>query len=480
MLRSAIAAHFNGAHKINTQNTALASKEFGSLGYRTSVLLGLSLIYALNFIDRILIAVVSRPIIEEFNLTNFQFGLLIGLGFAIFFTLLGVPIAHYSVRFNRAKILGLSVIIWSVATIISGLAVGFVSLLIARMLLGVGQAGYAPVANSLICDYYSPIKRPGALGVFAMGSLLGGGLSYLLGGLVIQSLTWREAFIYMGAPGIFFGVLMCFAIKDSPRGYTDPTKAQGQHPKSTSLIEALKELKAKPTFWLVTFAAAAAGFAAYSFTSFQPLYIQYAFGISPAKAAIYYLALIAIAGAWGSLLSGFVIQLLSTHVRHASIWVSAITLLISVPLLIIGFVVETSAIMLLIFLLAGFFQYFYIGASFNLIQSITSLHVRATAIAVLMLLINLIGFGLGPPIAGALTDMFTSAQLQSLGTGGILTANCNPQNPELSKNLIDNCISAKAHGSRLSMILTTFAMLLASLLFFLSLKTIENDQLLGE
>ena len=125
---------------------------FGSKSYRNYVLLTLTVVYTFNFIDRILISVVGVPIINEFGLSQFQFGLLSGIGFALFYTLLGIPIASFSERFNRVIIIGVCVILWSIATVLCGFAVGFLSLLAARMLVGIGEAGCTPPANSLISD----------------------------------------------------------------------------------------------------------------------------------------------------------------------------------------------------------------------------------------------------------------------------------------------------------------------------------------
>lgn len=463
--------------KIQTTNERSAGQgghDYGSANYRTFVLLWLTLVYALNFIDRILITVVGRPIIEEFNLSNFQFGLLTGFAFAVFYTFLGIPIAHWSERTSRVKIIGFSIILWSAATALCGLTAGFMSLLFARIIVGVGEAGSTPPSNSLICDYYKPNKRPGALGIYAMGSLLGGFLAYLFGGLFIQSFSWRETFIYLGLPGILIGLVVLLAIKEPPRGYSDPDVSSKLE--LTTLKEALLELKRKPTFWFVTLAVSVSGFAAYSFTSFQPLYIQYNFDVSPGIAAIYYMAPLAFAGAVGSMLSGFLIQRLSKRINHASIWVSSLTLLASVPFLLFGYMAGSKTVMLSAFLLGTFFQYFYIGASFDIVQSVTSQRVRATAIAVLLLFTNLIGYGFGPPLTGALADMFTGNFLHSLPLSNGLDGNCNPRNSDLSSELIQNCIDSKAHGARWSMSVTTLTILLASFFMFMSLKTIDKDK----
>ena len=177
-------------------------QSFGTKGYRTFVLLTLTFVYILNFVDRIIISVIARPIIEEFGLSNFQFGILTGVGFALFYTTLGIPIARLSERVSRVRVIGICCLIWSVATVLCGYTTGFLTLLLARLAVGVGEAGCSPQANSLISDYYKRELRPSALGIYAIGVMAGIVLAQLLGGYILNHFTWREAFIYIGAPGV--------------------------------------------------------------------------------------------------------------------------------------------------------------------------------------------------------------------------------------------------------------------------------------
>ena len=168
---------------------------FGTKGYRTYVLLTLTFVYTLNFVDRILISVVGRPIIDEFGLSNFQFGILSGIGFALFYTLLGIPIANLSERYNRVRIIGVCIVLWSFATVLCGFTVGFMTLLLARLLVGVGEVGCTPPANSLISDYYKPSSRPTALGIYAMGVTAGGVLAQVFGGVFGSRPAFSKTFL---------------------------------------------------------------------------------------------------------------------------------------------------------------------------------------------------------------------------------------------------------------------------------------------
>ncbi|WP_432199917.1 spinster family MFS transporter [Erythrobacter sp. W53] len=439
-------------------------ESYGTPGYRAYVLGSLTLIYTLNFVDRILISVVGRPIIEEFNLSNFQFGILTGIGFVLFYTSLGIPIARLSERVSRVRIIGVCVILWSIATILCGFAVGFVTLLLARLAVGVGEAGCTPPANSLISDYFTAATRPMALGIYAMGVMLGGVLAQLGGGAILNLFTWREAFIYIGAPGVLIGIILLMTVKEPPRGYSDPP--QTKPAEKATLREAMGQVSRSKTFWYIALGMSLATFGGYGLTSFKSLYIQYTFGLTPGDAAIQYMAPISLSGAIGAPLAGYLIQRFSPRFNLAAVWVPAVGFLLSAPLLALGFLAESLPVMFAAFLLAGVFQYFYIGASYSVVQTVVDQRTRATAIAILLFIINLIGYGGGPPILGALADSISVMRLEALGLGSELTAACSPNDANLSAALQANCLDAKAYGIRWACVVGSAVFLLAGLIYF--------------
>ena len=458
---------------VGAASTAGHVSGFGSKPYRTYVLLTLTVVYTLNFIDRILITVVGRPIIEEFELSNFQFGILSGIGFALFYTLLGIPIASFSERFNRVWIIGVCVILWSIATVLCGFAVGFATLLVARMLVGIGEAGCTPPANSLISDYYKPVARPTALGIYAMGVTAGGLLAQLFGGWLVTNFTWREAFIFVGAPGILIGILVLLTIKEPPRGYSDPPGTV--KPERASFREAIREIASKPTFWVMSVGATLAAFAGYALVGFQPLYIQYAKGFSVGETAIMFMAPIALAGTFGAFLGGYLTEQASKRSPTAACWVPGIAFLVCFPIYAYSFFAPTPTIMLIAMMLASLLQYFYLGAQYNIAQAVVSLRVRATSIAILLFIVNLIGYGAGPPTFGILADVFTNGYIANSDVAGQITASCVPTDAGLSEGLQAACIEAKAHGVRLSNTIATLLFGVAGLFFLLAGRTFLKD-----
>ncbi|WP_411287413.1 MFS transporter, partial [Phenylobacterium sp.] len=205
---------------------------FGTKGYRSYVLTALLIIYILNFVDRGLLSVVAPAMKPELGISDTAFGLLTGFGFALLYTVVGIPLAQVAETRHRVWIMSICVALWSLMTALCGLAAevtigsitigAFWVLLACRVGVGIGEAGCTPPANSLIADYYPPQRRSTALGYYAMGVTLGTVLANLIGGPVTGAFGWRMAFFVVGLPGILVAVLFKLTVKEPPRGYTDP------------------------------------------------------------------------------------------------------------------------------------------------------------------------------------------------------------------------------------------------------------------
>lgn len=446
---------------------------FGSKSYRTYVLLTLTVVYTFNFIDRILISVVGVPIINEFGLSQFQFGLLSGIGFALFYTILGIPIASFSERFNRVIIIGVCVILWSIATIMCGFAVGFLSLLAARMLVGIGEAGCTPPANSLISDYFVPKSRPTALGIYAMGVTAGGVLAQIFGGSILEIFTWREAFIYVGAPGIVIGILVLLTVKEPPRGYSDPPGVA--KPEKASFGVAMKEILSRQTFWVMTIGATLAAFAGYALVNFQPQHVVFTHGYTPGQTALMFMAPVGAAAVLGTFLGGYVTQRALTRSETAPCWVPAIAFFFCFPIYGSAFLAGSEYVMLAALMVAAVLQYFYLGAQYNIAQAVVSLRTRATAIAILLFVVNLIGYGAGPPTFGIIADALTSNWIAGSEFAGRITATCSLTDDSLSGSLREACQSARAFGIRWACVIATLLFGVAGLFFLLSGRSFVRE-----
>lgn len=448
-------------------------RSFGTFGYRSFVLMALTVVYTFNFIDRILISVVSVPIINEFQLSQFQFGLLSGIGFALFYTLLGIPIANLSEKVSRKLIIGICVILWSLATVLCGFTTGFVTLLLARMLVGVGEAGCTPPANSMISDYYAPSARPTALGIYAMGVTAGGVLAQVFGGVILDYFTWREAFIFVGAPGILIGIIFLIAVKEPPRGYSDPPGTMKVE--RASFKDAIREIVSRRTFWVMSAGATIAAFAGYALVGLQPQHVVFTHGYSPAETALMFMAPVGLAGTLGAFLGGFLTEKASKRSATAATWVPGLAFLVCAPLYASAFLVPGSTMMLILLMVASVLQYFYLGAQYNIAQAVVSVRVRATSVAILLFIVNLIGYGVGPPALGIVADLTSAGWIEANGFVGQITASCSLTDPSLGDELIAACREARANGVKWACVAATGLFAFAGLFFLASGRSFVRD-----
>ena len=473
---------------------------YGTPGYRNYVLLLLMVVYTLNFIDRTLIAVVAQPIIESFQLTDSQWGLLYGPPFAIFYAVMGLPIALWADRSNRVKIIAVCIVLWSIMTALCGIAAGFATLLFFRIGVAVGEAGCTPPANSIIGDYFIARKRATALGIYSMGVTLGGVLANLFGGPIAQmqgadfgawinSLGigwmfggldwaavegWRIAFMVVGLPGVLVAFIVLWTIKEPPRGYSDPPDITPK-PKA-HWAEAFNELKTKPTFWWMALGASMVAFVGYGLVSFQAPFLQREHGLDVRDAAINFGAPLSLLAAVGTFLGGYITEKLTPRSQTAVAWVPAIGLLLAVPAYIAAFFLEDLKAIFVLWGIAAVCHYAYLGAQYNIGQGVVSNRSRATAIAVLLILVSLIGNGIGPYFVGFMSDFFMNRQLGINDLSGQLTpALCQARDSGLNEAQQAVCSVANSEGLKQAMSVTVCWFILAAGCFLMSARTLKRD-----
>lgn len=451
---------------------------YGSAAYRNYVLFSLLVLYTLNFIDRVLIGVVGQPIIDEFQLQDWQFGLLSGFGFALFYTLLGIPIARLSERYNRVQIIAFGVILWSVMTALCGVAGGFLSLLAFRIGVGVGEAALTPPANSIIADYYPPRSRAKALGTYAMGITLGGVLANAFGGPLTQAFDWRTAFIVLGVPGVLFGLIFLFTVKEPPRGYSDPPGTP--HVEKMGIADTMREVGVKPTYWLNIAAAALIAFVGYGITNFSAPYFIRAHDMNVAEVAIQISVPIGLAASIGAFGAGYLTEKLSGRYPNAVAWLPGAGLIASVPLYWIGFGTDNIPLALGLLIVGSMLHYSYLGAQYTLCQGVASAKSRATAIAIFLFIVNIIGYGCGPLFVGFLSDIMMNVNLAAGGFGGELTsATCRGAPALLSATLgVDKaaaCAAASARGLGQAIQYTALIFAIAGAIYLFTCRYLQRD-----
>ena len=459
---------------------------YGTQRYRTYVLSALTLIYIMNFVDRGLLAVVGPDLVPELGISDTQFGLLTGFGFALLYTIVGIPLARYADKAHRVWIMSVCVSLWSLMTALCGLAtevtVGSVTigafwiLLMCRVGVGIGEAGCTPPANSLIADYYAPRDRSQALGVYAMGVTLGTMFANLIGGWVTDAFDWRTAFFVVGLPGLLLAAVFKLTVKEPPRGYTDPTGTQSKE--QVTFREAMSELTTKPAFWLMTGGATVAAFCGYGISSFQSIFLVRAHEITAGEAAIWINAPVSLSSAIGTFVTGWLATKLYKKHPGAIAWLPAAGLALSVPFYVFAFTTQNLLYAAIGLIIAGFVKYGYLAAQYTIGQGVVSMRVRATATAVLLFVVNLIGYGFGPLFIGAISDIFFVNGVAELGVAAEeLTRNlCHPRViEELSGNLQSVCGEVYAQSLQSAMVIMALLYIASSLFFLLTWPRLEKD-----
>jgi MFS family permease len=489
----------------------MQSDGFGSRAYRAYVLNMLLLVYVLNFIDRGLLAVVARPLKAEIAISDTAWGLLTGFGFALLYTTAGLPIARLADTRNRVWIIAICLAFWSLMTAACGLAAdvavggivigAFWVLLACRIGVGLGEAGCTPPANSLIADYYPPRRRSTAIGYYSMGVTLGTMLANMIGGPVADWFGWRAAFLILGLPGVAVAVVFLLTTREPPRGHTDPPHLP--KPEQVSLRDASRELLSKPSYWWMTVGATIAAFCGYAIWNFQSLFIQRTFDLTTGQAALWFNTPSAAAGAVGTVLLGWMAQKLSGRIPAAIAWLAAAGLFACCPLYVMAFTTSNLWLCAAGLALASFSKYGYIGAQYTISQGVVSLRVRATATAVMLFLVNLLGYGLGPLFAGLLSDFhFAREQAGSSAGAAIIRPMCDAAQQYLSDAAqkggaaldasqveaalavmpqpmtaaqYDFCLTANAASTQASMLWICAIYVLAGLAFVASARRLRRD-----
>ncbi len=414
-----------------------------SEGYKRAVLTMLTLCYALNFVDRTIVGILSQPIKETLKITDTEVGYLGGLAFALLYTILGVPIARLAERVSRVNIMAACITIWSGFTALCGVAPNFPTMLAMRVGVGIGEAGCSPPAHSLISDYYEPQRRASALSVYAFGIPVGATLGAVLGGFIAEYLNWRMAFFIVGLPGVLVALALKLIVKEPPRGHSEiearpalpedvTVEEEPAPPRRSFAGEIAYEARER---WAVTarifgtwsflnmaLGVMLASFAGYGAGAFSAPYFIRTFALGLALVGGLFGVIGGVSSGAGTLVGGFVTDWLS---KRSAAWyalVPGIGLAVALPIYLLAFTRTDWRAAAWILLLPGLFQYTYLGPTFGVIQNAVEARRRATATAVLFLFLNLIALGGGPPFTGWLIDQFAQFNFTHPGPHSILSS----------------------------------------------------------
>jgi MFS family permease len=401
------------AQVADSDNTRRSSAEFHATdGYKRYVIWLLFAVYVLNFVDRQIMTILIQPIKQEFGFSDTQLGMLGGLAFAVLYSTLGIPIARRADRGNRVTIITISLFVWSIFTAVTGFAQSFMQLLLARVAVGVGEAGCTPAAHSLISDYFSKERRSVALSIYSMGIYGGVFMGFIVGGQVAQHYGWRAAFCAVGLPGVLVALLLRMTLREPPRGYADGVRVQ-QEPLPLGAV--VHTIWNTPSLRHGIMASALHAFVGYGIASFYPAFLMRTQGMSVAEVGSWLALATAVGGFVGAYGGGVVSDKLSRRKgdhRHM-VWVPAWSTLASVPIGLLVYVLPEKLAVLGVMIVAIGLGAMYLGPSAAITQSLVGVRERAIASAIALLVINLIGLGLGPLLTGVLSDVFRSHHLKN-------------------------------------------------------------------
>jgi MFS family permease len=386
-----------------------------SSAYRAWVLLLIFLMMTSNYLDRTIILVLTEPISREFGLSNLQVGLLSGPAFAILYAVLGVPIAWLSERRNRVRIIAAAILVWSVMTLLCGLAANYVQLLAARVGVGIGEAGAVPPAQSLTADYFPPQTRASALSIHSFGLGFGAVMGAVIGGVAGEAWGWRVALMVVSVPGLVIAIAFLVGVREPPRGHSDPQgplSAQDRPP----FLEALRDLFTNAVFLHMTFAASIANFALNAIYAFQAIYFVRHFDLALGLAGVLVGMTTALPATLSMLIGGFLGDRLARLDARWRLWLPALGMGLAAPTYFLAFAQQSWERAAVFFVISGLLLFLFVAPSMGIIHNTCHPRVRATAIAFHLAIVCILGVAAGPVAIGSLAD--------TVGLRAALMASC--------------------------------------------------------
>lgn len=358
--------------------------------------------YTFNFIDRQILGILVEPIKRDLGVSDTFMGLLTGLAFAVFYTLMGIPIARIADRANRRNLIAVALAIWSTFTALQGVAQNAWQLMVFRIGVGVGEAGCSPPSHSIIADYYPQNRRASALGIYSLGIPVGILFGFLVGGWMEQYFGWRWAFFVVGLPGLLLALVVRFTVMEPPRGLSDQRTTEVAQP---SVFSVVKYLLARRSFIHMAVGGGLAAFSGYGLITFAAAFFARTHGMSSGELGTYLGLIFGIPGGIGIALGGRLADHFGEKDTRWFLWVVAVALAVLVPFGVMVFVVNDGLTAMACLVLPVMLGNFYQATTFAQTQTLVGLNMRSVASAILLFTLNIIGLALGPSAVGILSDM---------------------------------------------------------------------------
>jgi predicted MFS family arabinose efflux permease len=449
---------------------ALDAHALLSRSYKIWLVFVLFVVSVFNYADRAILAVLAQPIKEDLNLTDTDLGMLQGLGFAILYSVLGVPLGWLAERVSRKGLIAVCVAIWSFMTAGCGLAASFSTLLLGRIGVGIGEAGFQPSTSSLISDHFRATRRGSILAIISLGAPFGFLVGQSVGGWVAAEWSWRVAFFALGVPGVLSSVLVWLTLREPPRGLVEGHVVTAQPP---SLRAVIGHLWSMPTFRHLLAAFTVTGFALNAVAYFVlPFYLR-GFGLSLALAGAVFGAVSFTSNGLGMLLGGFGFDWLSRRDPRWALWGPAAALIVAAPLYFAAFISTHVWTSMAFVWLANCSLISYFAPAQAAFQNLVGPRMRATTTALVFLVMGLLGSGVGPTVLGMASDFFAGQALASAD----FIASCpgGRAAPGAPEALDTACRAASAQGLRHALMAVQIFFLWAAAHYLLAARTLKQD-----
>jgi len=376
--------------------------------YRHYVLGVLLVISVFNFVDRQLLAVLSPEIKTELGLSDTELGILKGLAFALFYSVMGIPLARVADRYSRVNLISISIVLWSAMTAVSGAAAGFLHLLLARIGVGVGEAGATPASHSLISDYFSQTERSTALAILALGVPIGTTFGFLAGGWLTMEVGWRMAFVLVGAPGIAVGLLARLTIHEPARGAQDGAAARPSDPPA-GMAETIALLWRIGSYRTIAIGGALASLSGYAISMWLVDLLVRVHGLTYGDILVELALAVGLGGGLGTYFGGVIADRFGSRSVAAYLIVPGLGMIALGPLLMLALWSGSETVIFTAFFFVFAMNYSCFGPFYGTVQTLAPVRARATATAFLFFIMALAGAGLGPLLMGMLSDALEPA-----------------------------------------------------------------------
>jgi MFS family permease len=375
------------------------------------VLAILLLAYIFNFIDRQIIGILAVPIKAELKLSDTELSLMGGIAFALFYSGIAIPVAWLADRKSRVNIIAVSVALWSAFTALCGFAQNFWHLFLARMGVGVGEAGGVAPSYALISDFYPRERRARALALFSLGIPIGSALGVFFGGWIATNLDWRSAFIIVGLAGLPVALLVKLLIPEPVRGGFDTADGTPSEP-APPFATVAATLAGTPSFWLLSLGAASGSILGYGLIFWLPSFFSRSFGLELIEVSWFYGSIVLVGGMAGTWLGGWIGDRTGPDRPGSYALIPAICFLLAAPTFALGLFASSLTVAWVLFAIGQMLALAWLGPVIAAVQHIVAPNMRATASASFLFINNLIGIGFGIFFLGFMSDRMTAAHGQ--------------------------------------------------------------------